>query len=119
MPVILRCSDDLPAPAEYRTWFAVTGIRLALDARRKLPRLAERLEHAFVAERETWWRLGHALAEEPTADIALRRSTSARTHGSIFLLRPRASICWRERTRRSRLSTCAVTAPPPPTALNN
>jgi hypothetical protein len=70
MTILLRKSTDLPDPQAYEDWLAVTGTAAALDLTRKLPNLAERLEDAFVAERETWWALGRSLSAEPSADIA-------------------------------------------------
>jgi len=70
MTILLRKSTDLPCPQAYDDWFAVTGTDVALDPSRKLSNLAERLEGAFVAERQTWWTLGRELSAEPSADIA-------------------------------------------------
>ncbi len=70
MPVILRQSSELPRSELYQTWFAVTGTKPRLDPADKLPRLAERLEAAFVACRDIWWRVGREMAGEATADIA-------------------------------------------------
>ena len=44
MTLLLRRSRDLPDPGAYRFWFPTTGTEVALDAQRKLPRLAARLE---------------------------------------------------------------------------
>ncbi|GAB6052590.1 hypothetical protein JCM17960_14100 [Magnetospira thiophila] len=51
-------------------WLAVTGTACDLVVSRRLPDLADRLERAFEAERETWWQLGHELGRQPSADIA-------------------------------------------------
>ena len=82
MSVFLRRSDCIPEPGAYGSWLAVTGTAAALDAKRKLPGLAQRLEQAFVSERETWWRLGRALSCERSADIA--HMPTAGSFGSDF-----------------------------------
>jgi hypothetical protein len=82
MSVLLRQSRDVPWPAAYNAWLAVTGTEASLDSVRKLPDLAGQLEKAFVAERETWWRLGRALSKEPTADAA--HMPTAGSFGSDF-----------------------------------
>jgi hypothetical protein len=70
MPVLLRQFFDLPPSDAYQIWFSVTGTDALLDAQSKLPRLAERLETAFMESRETWWTIGLDLSQEPTAEIA-------------------------------------------------
>jgi hypothetical protein len=70
MPVLLHQSFDLPPSDTYQTWFSVTGVEAVLDTGSKLPRLAERLENAFMESRETWWTIGLGLSREPTAEIA-------------------------------------------------
>jgi hypothetical protein len=70
MPVLLHQSFNLPPSDAYQTWFSVTGVDVSLDAQSKLPRLAERLESAFMEARETWWTIGLELSREPTAEIA-------------------------------------------------
>ena len=70
MPVLLRQSTDLPPSGAYLNWFAVTGTPAALERALKLPHLAEKLENAFMDSRETWWTIGHALSQEPTAENA-------------------------------------------------
>ena len=72
----------MPAASDYRTWLAVTGTAVALDPAAKLSNLAQRLEQAFVAERDTWWQLGRKLSAEPTAAIA--RMPTASSFGSDF-----------------------------------
>lgn len=70
--LLLRTSDDLPAPESYAVWFATTGAGRpsALASDRRLPALAERVEAAFNEIRETWWRLGREMGEAPGADVA-------------------------------------------------
>jgi hypothetical protein len=70
MPVLLRQSFDLPQSDAYQIWYSVTGTDALLDAQSKLPRLAERLETAFMESRETWWTIGQKLSQEPTSEIA-------------------------------------------------
>ncbi|MDA1090651.1 MAG: hypothetical protein O3A85_10110 [Proteobacteria bacterium] len=82
MSVLLRRSNDIPDASTYQAWLAVSGTKAALDPAAKLDGLAQRLEQAFVAERDTWWRLGRALSAEPTADIA--RMPTASSFGSDF-----------------------------------
>lgn len=84
MPVLLRRSGEMPDAQAYDAWLAVSGARVppALDGARKLPKLAARLEAAFVAERDAWLGLGHALAGEPTADMA--QMPTAAAFGSDF-----------------------------------
>ncbi len=82
MSVLLRRPDDLPMPSAYQAWFAVTGTASPIGRETRLPDLALRLEQAFTAERETWWRLGRELSAEPTADIA--RMPTASSFGSDF-----------------------------------
>lgn len=82
MTVLLRRSGEVPDPDRYRCWLAVTGTASTLDPARRLPRLAARLEEAFVASRETWWALGRELGKEPSADIA--HMPTAGAFGSDF-----------------------------------
>ena len=82
MSVLLSRSNALNAPGAYQFWLAVTGTPPPNEPDRKLPNLAKRLENAFVAERETWWRLGRVLSEEPTADAA--HMPTAGSFGSDF-----------------------------------
>ena len=82
MSVLLRRSNTLTAPTAYKFWLAVTGTPPLNQPGRKLPDLAKRLEVSFVAERETWWRLGRALSEEATSDIA--HMPTAGSFGSDF-----------------------------------
>ena len=70
MTVLLRKSTNLHDLQAYDDWLAVTGTAAEFDSSRKLSDLAERLEDAFVAERQTWWTLGRELSAEPSADIA-------------------------------------------------
>jgi len=80
--ILLRQSSNQPGPDAYDHWLAVTGTAAALETDRKLPNLAERLEQAFVAERETWWRLGFELSSEPSAGVA--HMPTAGSFGSDF-----------------------------------
>ena len=82
MTVLLRRSDVLPAPNAYQFWLSVTGTPPLDESDRNLPHLAKRLEDAFVAGRETWWRLGRELSLEPGADIA--HMPTAGAFGSDF-----------------------------------
>ena len=82
MTVLLRRSNACPEPTEYKFRLAVTGTPLPDSPNRKLPNLAQRLEVAFVAERETWWELGRALSAEPGANIA--HMPTAGAFGSDF-----------------------------------
>ncbi|MFQ5619413.1 MAG: hypothetical protein ACE5FR_10605 [Rhodospirillales bacterium] len=77
MTLLLHSSRDLPDPASYRFWFPTTGTQAALDAERKLPRLAARLEGAFAACRTLWWRLGREMGAAGTADIAVTPTGSS------------------------------------------
>lgn len=70
MGLILRRPDDLPASDAYALWFATTGTRVRLDLRRRLPDMDARLEAAFAASIETWWKLGRDMAADPTAAFA-------------------------------------------------
>ncbi len=77
MTLLLRRSRDLPDPGAYRFWFPTTGTEVALDAERKLPRLAARLEGAFNACRTLWWRLGREMGAARTAEIAVTPTGSS------------------------------------------
>ena len=77
MTLLLRRSRDLPDPGAYRFWFPTTGTEVALDAERKLPRLAARLEGAFNACRTLWWRLGREMGAAATAEIAVTPTGSS------------------------------------------
>lgn len=70
MGLILRRPDDLPASDAYALWFAITGTRVRLDLRRRLPDMDARLEAAFAASIGTWWKLGRDMAADPTAALA-------------------------------------------------
>jgi hypothetical protein len=71
MTVLLHRSGSLPDAKAYASWLAVTGSPDAgLDPRRRLDGLAHRFEAAFDQCRETWWRLGRALAGGPGADLS-------------------------------------------------
>jgi hypothetical protein len=70
MTALLRQSTDLPPEGTYQKWFAVTGTQATLGGKLKLPHLAEKLENAFMDSRETWWAIGQALSQEPTAEYA-------------------------------------------------
>ena len=82
MTVLLRRSNACPEPLEYKFRIAVTGTPPVGDPEEKLPDLAQRLEDAFLAERETWWTLGRELSAEPGADIA--HMPTAAAFGSDF-----------------------------------
>ena len=82
MSVLLRSSNALPEADAYQFWLAVTGTPPLDAADCRLHGLAKRLEDAFVAERETWWRLGRKLSAEPGADIA--HMPTAGAFGSDF-----------------------------------
>ena len=82
MSVLLRSSNALPAPNAYQFWLAVTGTPPLNAPDLQLPQLAKQLEDAFVAGRETWWRLGRKLSFEPGADIA--HMPTAGAFGSDF-----------------------------------
>jgi hypothetical protein len=51
-------------------WFAAGRADADLPPERRLSGIAERLEAAFLAERETWWRLGRAMQADPGAGYA-------------------------------------------------
>lgn len=71
MPVFLRTSRDLSGLPAAAHWLATTDTPSAgLDPARKLPGLAARLEAAFMAERDTWWRVAGKLAGAPGADLS-------------------------------------------------
>ncbi len=70
MSVILHTSSELPDSSSYQSWLAVTGTNVLLDNSNKLPNLAEKLEQAFMENRETWWGIGKELGREPTAAFA-------------------------------------------------
>jgi len=71
VPLLLHHSRDLPAPGAYDTWFAITATPAdGLDPKKRLPDLGRRLEQAFDAIAEDWWRLGKALGANPSAHWA-------------------------------------------------
>jgi hypothetical protein len=86
MTVLLRRSGNLPSPSDYRAWLAVTGTPATLDPATKLSNLAQRLEQAFVASRETWWWLGRELSAESSdgSNAAIARMPTASPFGSDF-----------------------------------
>jgi len=77
MSVCLRPSNAASPLPDYKFWLAVSGTQTLAEPDRQLPGLAERLEEAFVNERETWWRLGRELSQEPGSDIAHMPTTGA------------------------------------------
>lgn len=82
MPVLLSRSSDLPGPSAFATWFAVTGARGRGPEERKLPELPRRLDAAFGAIREEWWKVARGLAGGPGAELAY--ATTAAGYGSDF-----------------------------------
>ena len=82
MTLLLHTTRDLPRPEAYATWFATTGSGADLDPGRKVSSMAEKLEHAFDACRETWWLLGREMGDTDTAEIA--RTPTAGAYGSDF-----------------------------------
>lgn len=70
MSVLVCPSNAIPAAASYDRWFATTGTRAGLDPALRVADIAERLEAAFLAERETWWRIGRAHQSGPGAAFA-------------------------------------------------
>ncbi len=83
MGVILNQSASLPGETAWTHWLAVTGAAATdLPASRRLPDVPARLEAAFVAGREIWWRLGRTLFAEPTGNIT--HATACASVGSDF-----------------------------------
>jgi hypothetical protein len=72
MTVLLCTSREPPSAERYDCWLATTGAASppGLDPLRRLPRLAARLEQAFVESRELWWRLGREMGAAPGGDVA-------------------------------------------------
>lgn len=73
MPVLLSQSGDTDGIGEVEFWLATDGSEPGnerLDSSRRLPDLSRRLEDAFLAERQTWWRLGRDMAASPSAETA-------------------------------------------------
>ncbi|MCH9051273.1 MAG: hypothetical protein IIA72_09325, partial [Proteobacteria bacterium] len=92
MTLLLRRSRDLPDPGAYRFWFPTTGTEVALDAERKLPRLAARLEGAFNACRTLWWRLGREMGAAATAEIAVTPTGEDTLRCVVPLSRPELTL---------------------------
>jgi hypothetical protein len=85
MPVLLRRQVDLSPPDLYDQWFAVGGIdpdTLDLPSDRMMPNTPELLERAFEDGRDLWWRMGRALAAQPSADIS--HAAACASFGSDF-----------------------------------
>ncbi|CCQ75482.1 hypothetical protein [Magnetospira sp. QH-2] len=82
MTVLLRQSRHLSPTDQWDSWVAVTGTPGGLDPSRCLPGLAERLERAFEAERNTWWAIGRDLGRQSSAEIA--HMPTAGSFGSDF-----------------------------------
>lgn len=70
MPVLLRSTNDLPPPDEFKYWAAIGDVPAALDTERRVPGLADVLEQGFDAVAHDWWELGRQLSSEPTASLA-------------------------------------------------
>lgn len=78
-------TDALRDAERTTTWFAVTGTDAAstgLDPAKRMTGLAQKLEDAFTASRETWWQLGRQLIRQPTGDIG--HMTACASFGSDF-----------------------------------
>ena len=82
MTLLLHTTRDLPQPGAYATWFATTGTDVNLDRGRRVSGMAEKLESAFDACRDTWWRMGREMGGTKTAEIA--RTPTASAYGSDF-----------------------------------
>jgi hypothetical protein len=82
MTVLLHRSNDVPDAADFRSWLAVTGTRVTLDATRKLPRLANRLEESFMKARPLWWELGKSMTRDASAETA--HAPTGAVYGSDF-----------------------------------
>lgn len=70
MSVLLHTSAALPPPARYSHWFALTGSDPRLDPATRLVKLGHKLEQAFDAIAEDWWRIGRDLATAPGGELA-------------------------------------------------
>ncbi len=66
-----------------------------MDAARKLPNLARRLEQAFEDCRELWWRLGRDMSRAPSAELA--HAFTGGAFGSDFGL----MLAWARLTRQA------------------
>jgi len=82
MSILLRRSGDLSILGSYDYWLAVTGTSVGLDAEKKLPALAHRLEAAFESIRPLWWELGRKMAADPSAQTA--HAPTGGVYGSDF-----------------------------------
>ena len=100
MPVLLRTSKDLPDAGQYASWLAVTGTSVSLETARKLPQLAERLEAAFYAIRDSWWQIARENSNTPSAvySYALVCSPVASDFGLMLAWRRLAADLIQEQT---------------------
>ncbi len=70
MPVVLRQSADLPGEGSFERWCAAGNAAAGPDGSPKVEDLAGRLEKAFEAIRDRWWKLGRLLSATPSAELA-------------------------------------------------
>ena len=68
--VYLRQSRHAAAVPDGLPWLAVTGTTSPLAREVRLAGVARRLEAAFVESRDTWWQLGRAMSEDPSAEVS-------------------------------------------------
>jgi len=82
LSVILCRSAAINTAGPFRYWLGIGGASPALDATLKLPGIPVKLEQAFEAIRETWWRLGRDMAGDPGGDVS--HTAAAGAYGSDF-----------------------------------
>jgi len=82
MTVILRHSGNIPDTDQFDRWLAVGEIAGAPSAELRMGGVGRRLEVAYKNIGTEWWRLGRALAAEPSATVAHMPTCGA--YGSDF-----------------------------------
>ena len=70
MSVLLRRSNDLPAPEAYDAWTTVSEHPPSGVSGNQLADFSSRLEDAFDAAAQEWQALAKILASEPTSELA-------------------------------------------------
>lgn len=73
MSLFLCTSAGLESPAHFDRWLVAGSIdhdKIPLPAELQVPDVASMLEEAFVAARDTWWRLGRLLSGQPTGELS-------------------------------------------------
>lgn len=82
MTVILCHSGNIPDTDQFDRWLVVGDTDHALPADRRMGGIGRRLEAAYKSIGTEWWRLGKALAAEPSATVAHMPTCGA--YGSDF-----------------------------------